>query len=49
MPSLIELSLIGSFFVGAVVVMLVWRASDARPDCTIARVLYDVEHPEKRR
>lgn len=48
MISLIELSLIGFFLLGAVVILLALRAGDARPDCTIARVLYDVEHPEKR-
>jgi hypothetical protein len=50
MLSPLDLYLIGSLLIGTVIVaVFTLRAGDDTPDCTIARVLYDVEHPEKSR
>jgi len=50
MLSPLDLYLLGSFVIGTVIVVVfALRAGDDSADCTIARVLYDAEHSEKRR
>jgi hypothetical protein len=48
MLSSLNLYLFASLLIGTVIVpMVVLRAREDRSDCTIARVLYDAEHPDK--
>ena len=48
MLSSLDLYLFLCSFIGTLIVMtVVLRAGEDRSDCTIARVLYDAEQPEK--